>query len=828
MKKSSSSKEGFVHIHDKNDPDQKAVSSEGTKKQKTPTSLTEQVLVGLLNDLFSSCVFRSIPLIDESHISLTKARPDLKKDRYMIYLKWTKSEIFVQSVSHKFPTFSGKQTPIQGNKTNDSRNLLCKMTRYGEKSVILSMGLATALRAYTEPLHHSNKIPISILNDFVDKEIYKGGAWAFNSLPVFLSSGSKDTKEQNERREYLLKIANEQFDEIQPSTIVSILWILYYMQNHKRFHKLCMLLCNEFFHNYQTDTKNFVYFLYLAKKMDLITNGKLEEIIYSHFNNVTILETLTVPDMIILTNIVRFSKNTTLTQKIITLLYYEIESMSKECAVFLMSGLTKMNFQFHLNDLFSKKLFSRILAVYDDITSDEQLSLIFYTMSTLIYDVVGYLNELISKTLTRLHMLSSEQVVKIGLLYALAINTSKLSLKLNDKKTGPMEIKDRILGKLESPVSKTIDHCLEFAFRKAAVNYISPEKDLLIMINGLLVHSYFPLLSKKLDKLGLEFGESWINSFGYTKMVTKYNKNMPKIDVNALEAQANNPAYSKCFKMFYLNLIDEFCNRTDEFKTEFLDQIVFSLLTLKIDLSPIHEAMLISKGESIRKNVGFVEIRIVESKNLEKQRRMAMQVLAWSRAKEGIDVLKIGDTIFDTSQFENHSGSVEYISTSIEKEVKADSVEKIKPDVTVNSPKDKVERHKKDSIEIKPESVPKAKDKPVKKAESVEFQDIVSVEGANSSVEQSDTSVSFVSVDEELANNYKNFKSKGKTRIENEVKKDKPVVEITSKKEEPERKNSELEEKVRETAIKELIKMVSKEDSSTLSGKCLYKLFSDE
>lgn len=463
------------------------------------------------------------------------------------------------------------------------------MTRYGEKSVILSMGLSTSFRAYLKPFRYSNKIPVSILNEFIDVEINKGGLWAYQSLPAFLSSETKDTKEQTERRNNLLKIANEQLDEIQPSTIVSILWSLYFIQDHKRMHKLCMILCNEFMQNYQSDTRNFVYFLYLCSKMELIPNEKLEEIVYSKFNNVTILENLTVPDIVILTNITNFSKNTTLTQKISTLLYYEIEHMSKECVVFLISGLTKMNFQFHLNDLFSKKLFSRLLAVYDEINSDEQLSVIFYTMSTLTYGVVGYLNELISKTLTRLHRLSSDQIVKIGLLYALAIHTSQLTDKLNEKKTEPKEIKDRISGKLECPVSTYIDDCLEFVFRKAAVNYKCPEADLLIMMNGLLIHTHIPSSSKKLDELGLEFGESWITTFRCTKRVTKYNKNVPKIDINALEAQANNPAYSKCFKMFYLNLIDEFCNRTDEFKSETVDQIVFSLLTLKIDLSPIYE-----------------------------------------------------------------------------------------------------------------------------------------------------------------------------------------------------------------------------------------------
>ncbi|BAM39101.1 conserved hypothetical protein [Theileria orientalis strain Shintoku] len=602
-----------------------STSAPKEKALKSPGFITEQVLVGLLNDVFSSCVFKSVPRIDSDPVKLAHVKSSKKPLHYMIALKWSKAKVSIQAISHTFNVFDKQYTLSQ-----DDASV------YGHKGSLISIGLLNGLQLSLKEPCDSAKIPISVVKHYINKEINRGGYWAYMCSPVFLNPKQKiHQDDQKDRIAKLVKLSSEQLEVITPTTILALLWSIYYTNSHERLNMLCGLLCNEFLNNHEDDVQGLVYLFFLAQRMSVIPRERLEQLVTAKFNSMATLELLTVQDVVVLANVLEHSDSSSImAQKIATTLHYHVEDMAKECVVYLLRGLVRLNFNFAHNDLFTKKLMSRAVSVYDDIESGELLRVLFATLAVVPHDVVSYFNELISKTLTRLHKLTASQIARIGCCYATAVNTSEI---LRTIASLIAQLRQALSGKSRNK-SSHIYHCLERHFRVSSANYRPSEKHLLHMIHESVVYKSGFQFSKDLIKKGLDYGDNLSYAFSLIADLASSINSGRRNNVKELEEQANNPAYSNSYRMFFLNLIDDCCNNSHLYDTALMDEVIFSLLTLKIDIGPINEAMLMTTGEAVKNTSGIIQIHMVQYANeMINQYSMARNVMLWSRAKSGGD-----------------------------------------------------------------------------------------------------------------------------------------------------------------------------------------------
>ncbi|EKX72061.1 conserved hypothetical protein [Theileria equi strain WA] len=581
---------------------------------KAPSTFTEQVIVGLFNDIFSHCVFRSINEREYEVTPLVESLPTSDDNTCMLVLRRrTKGNIEMQILSHNFktcyepPEFYGYSLLDQ-----DPSQYAEYKPKYGEVAQYLSLGLASGLKAHVKRQKESSKVPISIIKNYLHKDVNRGGIWAYLSAPILVDHNVTDEtalKLQRDRKAKLMEISKEKMGIIDSHTIISLLWSICIFNLHAKFHDLLVILCNEFLEFYSENASKLIHVLYLCEQMEILPHEDISEYI-SSLGNVSILETLSPEDLIILINSARESDSLTV-QKITVIIHDYIEIIAPEFAVHLLWGLVNSKFNFQKNDLFTKRLFIRFVEKFEEIPI-KLLKTFFNALMLVPMDIVAYFNCIIYKSLRMLHLIDRKGLILIGCSYSMSHNTAEI-----------LKYGDSLDDDEEEPTSNIYEY-LKYIVKIGAKTYRPNSIDILSVIYKYLVSG----LTCAGEPNFTSYEYKSISSHGGKKIIAGLEESL-----NMINPQANENSY----KIFFSNLMEDCCRNFAELDSEATNAIIFSLITLKIDIRYLHQMMLMDKGEIVKsKNQIQIEVIDPESPKYVEQFQMAKEIMEYMRNKEGI------------------------------------------------------------------------------------------------------------------------------------------------------------------------------------------------
>ncbi|GBE59941.1 1-phosphatidylinositol 4,5-bisphosphate phosphodiesterase beta-2-like protein, putative [Babesia ovata] len=586
-------------------------SAKGKSQPKLPRTYTHQVLVGFLNDVFSSCTFITRPSITGNLVDLLKDSP-ATDGRHMLVMRLEKKGLVYEVVRHDFDSELEEDAS-----PDDTLNT---------KAEVLVNGLALAFRKNMSGPTLLNQVPTSILKSFVDKPLNRGGLWAYMSLPCFLGSESADPATLKERRERILSNAAEGMPPISDITIVSLLRVLFYLKAAQFLRPLCAVLCQEYLKNY-SDASDLIHVFYFGYSCGVLSGEYLSRHVNSGFNAVNVLSSLASSELVLLLSC--FSDPAALEmlplKKVMMILTEAVETLSATCALCLICVLVKLEYNFEANSHFSRSLLARLAMSFDNVPLH----------AVPLVSALGFVgldfphfNQVLDNVLVKFHLIEHKNLVLTGASYAFAHRL----------------MTDGELLKLDAPRSNHVSHCLEFYVKNVLAKTLSDNYHLVGYYSDVLEElSTFPNTPKGVDVASL-------NSRASPRQLSKPGP--PTISSPGFlgHTTTNSGSYSEMStsvhssKLFYLNLFEDCCLRYEELDFDSLCLFLFSLLTFHIDISPLHEAMLVAQDLMLRKGHNPVKIQVVPESEINRQHIMCYAILQYSQnPADGTAALEFGD-----------------------------------------------------------------------------------------------------------------------------------------------------------------------------------------
>ncbi|CDR96077.1 hypothetical protein, conserved [Babesia bigemina] len=593
--------------------------AKGKAQPKLPRTYTHQVLVGFLNDVFSSCTFTTCPNIPGNLVDLVKESP-APEGRHMLVLRLEKKGLMYEVVRHNFDSaLKGFIALIQYTGGAPPTG------KVNTKAEVLASGLALAFRKHMTCPTTLNQVSTSILKSFVDKPLNRGGLWAYMSLPCFLGSESADPTTLKERRERILSYAEEGMPPISDITIVSLLRVLFYLKAEQFLRPLCAVLCQEYLKNY-SDASDLIHVFYFGSSSGVLSGDYVARHVNSGFNTVNVLSSLASSELVLLLSCFKNASALDMLplRKVLMILTEAVETLSATCALCLLCVLVKLEFNFESSSHFSRLLLTVLARSFDNVPLDAVQLVCGLGFVGLDYP---HFNQVLDHVLVKFHLIEHRNLILTGASYAFAHRL----------------MSDGELLKLDAPRSEHISHCLEFYVKNVLAKTMSD--------NYHLVGYYCDVLDEMSTFSSSAKGaDGATNTKASAQRSSKIASGSPSSSAFAANPSMGARSYGEISasvhssKLYYLNLFEDCCLRYEELDFESLCLFLFSLLTFNMDISPLHEAMLVAQDLMLRKGYNPVQIQVVPASEMDRQHEMCYAILQYSQNPSDSDApLKFGD-----------------------------------------------------------------------------------------------------------------------------------------------------------------------------------------
>ncbi|GIX64940.1 1-phosphatidylinositol 4,5-bisphosphate phosphodiesterase beta-2-like protein, putative [Babesia caballi] len=573
---------------------------------KLPRMFTHQVLTGFLNDVFSSCTFVTRPPVDANVVNLAQGSPASPR-RYMLVLRLGKKGLVYEIISHNF------DPPSKGSKSaKPDKNL---------KAEQLAVGTANALREnFTQPTSLS-QVPTAILKGHVDKSLNRGGLWAYMSLPSFIGGGATDETAVRERRERILVSAENGIPPISGDAIVSLLYVLHSLKAASFVRDVCVALCQEYLEHH-TDLRSFVQVLYLGSAAGALSEALVTQQVNTRLNNIQVLEALNSEDLVLLLGCFsdRAALNLAALRKVLLILVEEVEVLGPNCVLCLASVLVKLDYRFHANSHFTNQLVYQLATSFDKIPMD---AIILVCALGFVRCDFPHFDSILDSILLKFHLLDHQLLVLIGAAYA-------FSRRL---------MSDVDALHLEAPRSAHVYHCLEFYITTLLKNALVESEGMV----GTLCYSSGSSVDVSPSAGGGSRARNTLRQGTRTPSAAAPAVAPAQPAASSMQPFGDFPTPSNSSKLFYLNLVEDCCIRYEELSFDSLSLLCFSLLTFHIDISPLHEAMMVAQGLLLRKSRNPVKLKETTTAEMEHQYDMCYAILQYAQAPtDGEAPLELG------------------------------------------------------------------------------------------------------------------------------------------------------------------------------------------
>ncbi|GFE55579.1 AHNAK2 isoform, putative [Babesia ovis] len=593
-------------------------SKDDKAQTKLPRMFTHQVLIGFLNDIFSSCTFTKCPSITAKVVDLVEGTPSSNRE-YILVLRFEKKGVLYELVSHDFAA-AIKGTPLDINYqyimwfVNDrviSDENMNKVKEVALKTHKLSTGMALALLANLSEPTPFHQVPTAILKTFVPKTLNRGGLWAYMSLPCFLGSAASDQNVVHERQTRTLRSANDGIPPITSDVILSLLRALHFMKADKFLRPVCDALCQEYLACH-SNIQTLPHVIHFGSAAGVFTNEFLAQHVNANLNNVNVLSNMPKEDLVLLLG--SFSDTSALNlvsvRKILMILADEIEMLSAECTLSLAWVLVKLGYKFGSNIAFTRHLLSWIGSIIEELPR-HAINLL-YVLGLVCCDL-SHFNQILDSMLLKFHLIDQKRLILIGASYAYAKHLLSNSDAL----------------RLSAPRSGHIFHCLEFHANNTLWTTMAEHERLIPFIFDIAT------LPADVSKSGDSENTSWPIRSTPKRTPRKLLSNQSGPSSSQEEFISNKSTgisvSSNSFKLYYLNLLEDCCLRFEELDFDSLCLLLFSLLVSHIDVSPLHEAMLVAQGLMLRKGHNPVQIQETPSSDLRRQHELCYAILQYSQ-----------------------------------------------------------------------------------------------------------------------------------------------------------------------------------------------------
>ncbi|ORM41371.1 uncharacterized protein BXIN_0741 [Babesia sp. Xinjiang] len=573
--------------------------------QKLPRFFTQQVLIGFLNDIFSSCTFTKKPEVPGEVLDLGKGTPSSDR-QYMLVLRFEKQGILYEILSHDFAS------AIKGKGAS-------KAEEASLRAETLSSSLVLALLSNIQDIDVYNRIPTSILKTYISKPLYRGGLWAYMSLPCLLSRASAEDATATERRGRMQLAAENGLHPISGVTILALLRALHYMKADHFLLPVCVALCKEYMAT-RNDASELAHVIHYGSMSGALSQEFITQYVNGHFNNVSVLGTMSGEDLVLLLG--SFEDGSSLSmlslRKALLVLADEVEMLSAECTLCLLWVLVKLRYDFEANSQFTRQLLYRLALVIDDLPLS---SLVLVCTLAFVRCDFPHFNQVLDSVLLKFHLIEQTTLILIGAAYAF----SRHLLSHSDA-----------VG-LGEPRSGHVHDCLEYYVKEHLWQ-------VLVEYDGL---SSFLCDSLALSLKNSEPIKSVDSTFPRSRAPTQRSSHKSitptqsgssfSQDIKNSQSFSGLTASANSSKLYYLNLVEDCCLRYDDLDFDSLCLLLFSLLVSHIDVSPLYNAMLVSQGLMLRKAHNPVQIQETRDSDVSRQYEMCYAILHHAQHPEEIE-----------------------------------------------------------------------------------------------------------------------------------------------------------------------------------------------
>lgn len=417
-----------------------------------------------------------------------------------------------------------------------------------------------------------SKVPLSILNGYLQKTLNRGGMWAYMSLPSFLGGKSADELIVRERRKKIMHEAAAGIGAITSTTIVALLWVIYYLRADKVLFPICNALTTEFLQNHR-DPQQLVITLYMGSLMETLSHEDIAKATLNNLNHVNILERLTGEDLVIL--LAAFNDkndlNLSAVRKVLLLLTDEVERLSPHCIACLLWILVKLKYGFDQNTHFTRNMMLRLSNVFDELPLSNKF---LFGALAFVPCEMSYYDAILDSVILKLHLMDHKEIIMIGASYAFVGNLKNAE------------------SDLEAPRSEHIYHCLEF-YVKQYLNEIMKDNETLL---GLVYESALSNpechFTEKTAESSVAFPRESLSQTAKRIQTRTPNIGLTKHQSGSSEAFKSVTTSTNAFKLFYLNLLEDCCIRYDQLDFGSMCLLIFALLNFHIDVSPLHQVRI--------------------------------------------------------------------------------------------------------------------------------------------------------------------------------------------------------------------------------------------